>query len=79
MNRRAARLFPHAIAVLATVACVMGCSTTGADPGLAARAPSSVVLGMPAGSTAKEHETRYYADEKGILWDDRGHRKDEKP
>jgi hypothetical protein len=32
--------------------------------------------GTPATSTAAERETRYYKDENGILWDDRGKKRD---
>jgi hypothetical protein len=46
--------------------------------------PSRVVVfppaypdpGTPAGSVALERETRYYVDEKGVVWDDRGRKMD---
>jgi len=32
--------------------------------------------GTPATSTATGRETRYFRDENGILWDDRGKKRD---
>ena len=36
-------------------------------------------VGTPAPSIAMEREARYYVDEKGAIWDDRGRKRDAAP
>jgi len=41
--------------------------------------PSWVDAGTPAGTAHLEREIRYYKDEQGMVWDDRGGKRDRTP
>ena len=50
-----------------------GCSSPNSRTDLPARDPGRLDTGTPAAQTiAMEREIRYYVDEKGVVWDDRG-------
>jgi hypothetical protein len=63
---------------VAGVVVAAGCAwpTSRTDP--APRGPSWVDAGTPA-SNPPERETRYYVDETGAVWDDRGVKQGPKP
>jgi hypothetical protein len=64
-----------ALIALAAIAFAAGCSspTTNADP---PRGRSWLDAGTPATSTVPGGDTRYFKDENGVLWDDRGKKRD---
>ena len=51
---------------------VPGCSTPAVKVDPPARGPSWVDAGTPASTLHMEREIRYYVDEQGMVWDDRG-------
>lgn len=60
-------------------AIVASCSTSATrldDPVLKPGWPD---VGTPAPSMALERQARYYVDEKGAVWDDRGRKQDATP
>jgi hypothetical protein len=68
--------FRAALLALAAGSLAAGCTspTTGvADP---PRGPAWKDAGTPVTSTVPGREMRYYKDENGILWDDRGKKRD---
>jgi hypothetical protein len=55
---------------------VASCTAT---PGQVELAPRWLDAGTPQSSAAVERVTRYYVDETGTLWDDRGRKHDGNP
>jgi hypothetical protein len=62
---------PYSMAVLAVSIFIAGCVSGPAPSAATQRAP---VLVRTAPAVALESETRYYTDETGAIWDDRGRR-----
>jgi hypothetical protein len=68
------RLLPPLLLALAGLAVAVSCSSPTSR--VAVSPPAYQDPGILAGSVALERETRYYTDEKGAVWDDRGRKMD---
>jgi hypothetical protein len=75
------RLLPPLLLTLAGLAVAASCSSPTSRVAVSSPVPvpESANPGTPAASVALERETRYYTDEKGAVWDDRGRKMDAKP
>jgi len=62
--------------LLIGIAFATGCSSPPTRVELAPRDRAWFDTGTPPASAAVERVTRYYVDEKGAVWDDRGKRHD---
>ena len=67
------------LVTLAGIAAASGCSSPTARVGPASLGPSWVDAGTPSTSVAMEREIRFYVDETGAVWDDRGRKHGTKP
>jgi hypothetical protein len=73
------RLLPPLLLRFAGLAVAASCSSPTSRVVVSSPAPESSSRGTPAAAVALERETRYYTDEKGAVWDDRGRKMDAKP
>ena len=64
---------------LAACTIAMGCSTVPEKAPAARFAPSWIDAGTPAGTLGSEREIRYFIDERGAVWDDRGRKLEAPP
>ena len=64
------------LTAFAGVAAVSGCSVPLGRLDLPARNPGTHDVGTPPSWIAQERKPRYYIDERGIVWDDQGRRRD---
>jgi len=67
---------PFALMSLAGAAVVAGCSVPLSRLDLPARNPGTQDVGTPPSWVAHEPKTHYYMDERGIVWDDKGMKRD---
>ena len=67
---------PLALITLAGAAAVAGCSVPLGRFDAPARNPGTHDVGTPPSWIAQERKPRYYMDERGIVWDDQGRRRD---
>ena len=59
----------HLLIAAAAVAAAAGCAN---PPARIERAPAFRDTGTPPATIALQREVRYYTDESGAIWDDRG-------
>lgn len=71
--------FPSFLLVLAGLATAAGCSAPVSRAEIPPRSPGWTDSGTPAPSIAMEREVRYYRDETGAVWDDRGKKHESMP
>ena len=64
------------LTALAGAAAVAGCSVPLGRFDSPARNPGTHDVGTPPSWIAHERKPRYYIDERGIVWDDQGRRRD---
>ncbi len=70
---------PAFLMTLAAIAAVVGCSPPNVRAELSPPDPAVIDAGTPAASVAAKREVRYYVDETGAVWDDRGKRHESMP
>jgi hypothetical protein len=68
-------MMKSALALLAGAVVAAGCSTANSLDG-APRDRGWMDAGTPATSIKTDRETRYYKDENGVIWDERGKKRD---
>jgi hypothetical protein len=71
------RPLPPLLLTLAGLVVAASCSSPTSR--VAVSPPAYLGPGTPAASVALERETRYYVDEKGAVWDDRGRKMEATP
>jgi hypothetical protein len=72
------KVLPSVLVALGA-AIVASCSMSPTRLDAPALKPGWPDVGTPAPSMALEREARYYVDEKGVVWDDRGKKHDAAP
>ena len=70
------KAIPMILITLACVATVAGCSVPLTRFDAPARNPGTHDVGTPPFRIAQDRKPRYYIDERGIVWDDQGRRRD---
>ncbi len=71
--------FPSVLLMIAAIASAAGCEAPASRVDVAPRGPAWMDAGTPLPSVALKREVRYYVDETGAIWDDRGKKHDNMP